>query len=43
VQTQLAEAGAYDKYLPTKKEDIKKIQRRLITLGFLPEEINGRK
>ena len=43
VQTQLAEAGAYDKYLPTKKEDIKKVQRRLITLGFLPEEINGKK
>lgn len=43
VQTLLAEAGAYDKYLPTKKEDIKKLQRRLIALGLLPEEINGRK
>lgn len=42
VQKELADSGAYDKYIPTSKEDIKKLQRRLVYLGYLKEKINNK-
>ena len=42
IQKELADSGAYDKYIPTSKEDIKKLQRRLVYLGYLKEKINNK-